>query len=352
MSGTPALSAVGAVTAIRSSSKEELPSLPKSVEPTAPHAHQRAELRDRALGALVGLAVGDAVGTTLEFKVRDTYQSLVTMIGGGPFDLKPGQFTDDTSMALALADSLLIDPELNAADLMTRFVAWRDHGEYSCVGHCFDIGNTVDRALDRWLHTGDPVAGSTDPNTAGNGSLMRLAPVALVHWPDRAKLAQVAARQSITTHAAPEAVSACVAFASVLADAIEGKPLHEVLRPRSGDYAGEIAPIMAGSWVGKPRTAIKSTGYVAHSLEAALWAVHQTRDFRSAVLLAANLGGDADTTAAITGQLAGAVYGLAAIPAGWLSKLAWRERITALGERLFELSLIHHQHDWHRLGAQ
>ena len=180
---------------------------------------------------------------------------------------------------------------------------------------------------------------------------MRLAPVALVHWPDRAKLARLASRQSITTHAAPEAVSACVAFANVLADAFEGKPRHEVLRPRGGDYAAKIASIMAGCWLGKPRTAIKSTGYVAHSLDAALWAVHQTHEFRSAVLLAANLGGDADTTAAITGQLAGALYGLSAIPAHWLAKLAWRERIISLGQRLFELSLAHHQHDIQGLDA-
>ena len=340
MSGQSAFIPAGVITALHSSAKEEPPSLPKFTQSTTPETHQRVGLRDRAIGALVGLAVGDAVGTTLEFKARDSYQPLVTMIGGGPFHLKPGEFTDDMSMALALADSLLTDPELDTADLMTRFISWRDDGEYSCVGHCFDIGTTVDRALDRYLQTGDPVAGLTDPNTAGNGSLMRLAPVAVLHWPDRAKLTLVASRQSITTHAAPEAVSACMAFADVLADAIKGQPRHEVLRPRSGDYAGKIAPIMAGSWLGKPRTAIKSTGYVAHSLEAALWAVHQTNDFRSAVLLAANLGGDADTTAAITGQLAGTLYGLSAIPADWLAKLAWRERIMSLGEKLFQLSMV------------
>ncbi len=243
-------------------------------------------------------------------------------------------------MALALAESLLVHPDLDPADLMTRFVAWRDRGEYSCTGQCFDIGTTVDRALDQWFQTGDPMAGSTDPSSAGNGSLMRLAPVALVHWPDRAKLADVAARQSMTTHSAPEAVSACVAFASRLADAIEGQPRYDVLRPRHDDYAGEIAPIMSGRWRDQPRAAIKSSGYVAHSLEAALWCVHQTSDFRSAILLAANLGGDADTTAAVTGQLAGALYGLLGIPSDWLAMLAWRERILALGNHLFSVSTV------------
>ena len=288
---------------------------------------------------MVGLAVGDAVGTSLEFQPRDSYKPLTDMIGGGPFDLKPGQWTDDTSMALALADSLIADPGLDPGDLMARFVAWRDDGAYSCVSACFDIGRTTSEALDRWEHTGDPMAGETSPRSAGNGSLMRLVPVALVHWQDRPRLALVAAQQSRTTHAAPEAVSACIAFANVLADAIAGMPKDEVLRARRDDYAGEIAPIMVRRWRGQPRSAIKSTGYVAHSLEAALWSVDQTDDFRSAVLLAANLGGDADTTAAITGQLAGALYGVSGIPSDWLSKLAWREQIIAFAEGLADLGL-------------
>jgi ADP-ribosyl-[dinitrogen reductase] hydrolase len=277
------------------------------------------------------------VGTTLEFHPRDSYPPLTDMVGGGPFELAAGDWTDDTSMALALADSLLADPNLDPHDLMRRFLAWRDDGAYASVGHCFDIGHTVNDALDRWQRTGDPVAGSTDSRSAGNGSLMRLAPVALVHWRDRARLALVAAQQSRTTHGAPEAVSACIAFADVLAEAIAGMPKIDVMRPRLGDYAGEIAPIMAGRWRGKPRSEIQSSGYVAHSLEAALWSVSKTDDFRSAVLLAANLGGDADTTAAITGQLAGALYGLSGIPSAWLEKLAWRDEIIVVAEDLVEL---------------
>ncbi len=169
-------------------------------------------IRDRAIGALLGLAVGDAVGTTLEFKGRDTRPLLTDMVGGGPFNLKPGEWTDDTSMALALADSLMQAPDLDPSDLMQRFVQWRDNGAYSCTGRCFDIGITVSGALQRWKRSGEPLAGSTDPNTAGNGSLMRLAPVAILHWRDREKLRQLAALQSRTTHGAPEAVSACVGY--------------------------------------------------------------------------------------------------------------------------------------------
>jgi ADP-ribosyl-[dinitrogen reductase] hydrolase len=155
-----------------------------------------AAIRDRAIGALIGLAVGDAVGTTLEFKARDTYPALTDMIGGGPFGLKPGQWTDDTAMALALADSLAQDAALDEKDLMQRFVDWHANGTYSCTGHCFDIGITTRQALARWQKTSDPFAGSTDPMSAGNGSLMRLSPVAIRHFDNRKTLRDVAARES------------------------------------------------------------------------------------------------------------------------------------------------------------
>lgn len=301
-------------------------------------ARSPAAAHDRALGALLGLAIGDAVGTTLEFTRRDSTPSLTDMVGGGPFHLQPGQWTDDTSMALALADSLLAHPDLDEADLMQRFVRWMDEGEYSVTGQCFDIGLTTRQALSRWKRTGNPIAGSFAPHTAGNGSLMRLAPVAIRHWPDRAKLRDVAARQSAVTHAAPEAVDACVAFAELIADAIAGQLRSAVLADREGPYAGAIAGIMRGSWRCKQRADIRSSGYVAHSLEAALWCVARTVSFEEAVLLAANLGDDADTTAAITGQLAGALYGASCIPAKWLDRLAWRERIAACSDALSDAS--------------
>jgi ADP-ribosyl-[dinitrogen reductase] hydrolase len=282
---------------------------------------------------LLGLAIGDALGTTLEFQERDTYEHLTDMVGGGPFNLKAGQWTDDTSMALAFADSLLFNPELDSADLMDRFIAWRDHGEYLCG--CPDIGRTVSAALARYQRTGDPYAGSSDPMSAGNGSLMRLAPVVLAHWHDRERLIDVAARQSRTTHAAPEAVDACKAFACVLAEAIIGRRRCEVLAKRERDYVPSISSIMMGSWRGKRRDQIRSSGYVVHSLEAAMWCVAQTTDFASTVLLAANLGEEADSTAAVTGQLAGALYGLSSIPEKWLTRLAWRARIVDIAQRLF-----------------
>lgn len=291
---------------------------------------------DRALGAMLGLAVGDALGTTLEFTARDTRPRLTDIVGGGPFKLKPGEWTDDTAMALALMDSLILDPLLNATDLMSRFVRWHEHGQYSCTGRCFDIGSTVSTALAKFKRTGDPIAGSEDPRTAGNGSLMRLAPVAIRHWRDPKQLFDIAVEQGRTTHGAFEALEACTGFAELLADAIEGEPREQVMQPRSYNYASAISSIMEGAWRGKPRWRIGSSGYVVHSLEAALWCVGRTGTFRDAVLLAANLGDDADTTAAVTGQLAGALYGASGIPEEWVAPLAWRERIITTTSNLFE----------------
>lgn len=298
-----------------------------------------AAREDRAAGALVGLAVGDAIGTTLEFKGRDTYPRLTDMVGGGPFKLTAGQWTDDTAMALALADSLLVDPALDATDLMTRFLAWYEKGDYSCTGHCFDIGMTTRQALTSFKAHGDPVAGSLDPRHAGNGSLMRLAPVAIRHWQDQTTRRTVAAKQSRTTHGAAEAVNACIAYADMLADAIAGLSKGEVLRARHDEsWQGAIPAIMAGAWRGRDRYTIRSSGYVVHALEASLWCVARTGSFADAVLLAANLGDDADTTAAITGQLAGALYGLSGIPHDWREKLAWSKRIEDKARQLFAQS--------------
>ncbi|NJR80360.1 ADP-ribosylglycohydrolase family protein [Sphingomonas corticis] len=286
---------------------------------------------DRAVGALLGLTVGDAVGTTLEFQPRDSYQPLTDMIGGGPFRLPVGVWTDDTSMALALADSLTAGGTLDPEDLMRRFVSWWREGSYSATGTCFDIGNAISAALARFERSGDPMAGSTDAMSAGNGSLMRLSPVAI--WGVRAGEAatRAAAReQSATTHAAAACLDACEGYALILRAAILGAPFAEAVRVGEGVGADPIAAILAGGWRGKARGEIKSSGYVAHSLEAALWCVAKTENYRDAILLAANLGDDADTTAAITGQLAGALYGASGIPEDWRSKVAWGRRIASM----------------------
>ena len=287
---------------------------------------------DRACGALLGLAVGDALGTTLEFTRRDSHPRLTEMTGRGPFGLKPGQWTDDTSMALALADSLLQCGRFEAADVMGRFLAWWRQGRYSCTGACFDIGNTTAAALARFERTGDPMAGSTDEREAGNGSLMRLAPAVLHGLRDEALMLQVAREQSRTTHGAPQAVDGCAYAALMMRDAILG--LGDPLRPRPFEGHATIAGVAAGSFRHKTRQQIESSGYVVHTLEAALWAVATTTSFEEALIEAVNLARDADTVGAVTGQIAGAIYGLSAIPQRWLAPLAWRDEIEDTARRL------------------
>ncbi len=293
-------------------------------------------MEDRAVGAFLGLALGDAVGTTLEFAARDSKPLLTDMVGGGPFGLKAGEWTDDTAMAMALADSLACCQDLDEQDVLRRFSDWWRNGTYSCTGHCFDIGITTAQAIAKWEKTKADHCGSTDPLAAGNGSLMRLAPIPIRYWRDRPRLRDAAARQSKTTHAAPEAVDACVVYAEMIADAIEGRPRSEVMAARPGAWTGAIAAINAGSWRGKARRAINASGYVAHAMEASLWSVGRSPDFEQAVLLAANLGEDADTTAAITGQLSGALAGAGALPAHWLEKLALGPRIHCMASGLFK----------------
>lgn len=295
-------------------------------------------IEDRARGAFLGLAVGDALGATLEFEPRDTHPLHTEMLGGGPFNLSPGQWTDDTSMALALAESLIAHPDFDPTDLMRRFVAWAEDGTYSCTGTCFDIGLTTRQALSRFMRTGDPFAGSTAPDTAGNGSLMRVAPVALRALDDDARAVQIARDQSRTTHAAAQAVEACDLFVRILREAIQGAG-KDALRSRPWDGTARVRDIAAGTWRGKARSQIKSSGYVIDTLEAALWCTDQAASFEEALVLAVNLAGDADTVGAVTGQIAGAVFGASAIPQRWLGPLAWREQLETLATQLVRLTV-------------
>ena len=298
-------------------------------------------LAERYRGALLGLACGDAVGTTVEFKPRGSFQPLTDMIGGGPFRLKPGQWTDDTSMALCLAESLLNKNGFNAADQMGRYLNWWQWGYLSSTGECFDIGMTVSRALEQYQQTSDPFAGSTDPYSAGNGSLMRLAPVVLFYFPDAQQIQTFAADSSRTTHAAVEAIECCQLLAGLIAKALEGAIKAELRQLPSANFSQpKVAAIARGDYLGKTHADIKGSGYSVQSLEAALWCFQQTDSFAAAILLAANLGDDADTTAAITGQLAGAYYGERGIPGQWLDKLHDGAEIAATADRLLEASRL------------
>lgn len=298
------------------------------------------DLKDRFRGCLLGLAVGDAVGTTVEFRPRGSFKPLTDMIGGGPFHLRAGQWTDDTSMALCLATSLVECNGFDAFDQMERYCKWAETGYLSSTGVCFDIGNTAASALRRFRQTGDPFAGSSDPYSAGNGCIMRLAPIPMFFFPDLEAAERFAAESSRTTHGAAECVDACRLLARVICRALSGRPKDEVVLGDSQTFMGseKIVAIARGAYREKPEEDIRGTGYVVDSLEAAMWCFVHTHTFKDAILMAANLGDDADTTAAVCGQIAGAYYGARQIPAAWIERLALRSEITELADRLYNMS--------------
>ena len=264
--------------------------------------------RDRLLGSLLGLAVGDALGTAVEFQARDSFPPVTGMTGGGVFNLAPGQWTDDTSMALCIAASLTETGAYDPLDQLARFVRWYRDGYLSSTGECFDIGNRTRTAVEQFEMSGEPYRATVDGMSAGNGSLMRLAPVAMAFCDDPDAVVRLSADSSRTTHPAIEGASRTELF---------------VLAADLGEQVTDpiLATILRGSYRVKGRDEISSSGDVLHSLEAALWAFARADDFTEGALLAVNLGDDADTVGAIYGQLAGAFHGRQGIPESWRDKL-------------------------------
>lgn len=299
--------------------------------------------KGRYRGCLMGLAVGDALGTTLEFQRPGAFKPIKDMMGGGPFRLKPGEWTDDTSMALCLAESLIECKGFDPADQMKRYLKWYREGYLSSNGRCFDIGNTVREALGRFERSEEPFSGSTDPYSAGNGSIMRLAPVPMFYAANPLEAIEKSAESSRTTHGAIAAVDACRYLGAILVGALNGANKEDLLLDHYSPVPGywqkyplvkEIAEIAAGSFKYRQPPTIQGSGYVVKSLEAALWAFYKSKTFEEGCLLAVNLGDDADTTGAVYGQLAGAFYGLEAIPRSWSDKLAQGELILSMAEKI------------------
>lgn len=294
-------------------------------------------MNDKILGALVGLACGDAVGTTLEFKAPGTFEPISDMVGGGPFNLDIGQWTDDTSMALCLAHSLIHNQGFDPVDQMNRYCNWYHHGYMSSTGDCFDIGNTVVTALKRYLDTQEPYSGSTDVGSSGNGSLMRLAPIPMFYSHSLSGCIELAGDSSRTTHGSALCIDACRYFSSVLWQAFRSESKDQILFQNTyTPYTKEVSSISRGEFVEKNYSQIRGSGFAIESLEAALWCFYTSENFEEAILLAANLGNDADTTAAICGQVAGAFYGNDLIPLKWRNRLYMYDEIIELGLKLAE----------------
>ncbi|MBD2125698.1 ADP-ribosylglycohydrolase family protein [Microcoleus sp. ZQ-A2] len=304
------------------------------------------QLIERYRGSLLGLAVGDALGAPIEFRQPGSFTPIDDMVGGGSFDVMPGQWTDDTSMALCLADSLMEQQGFNPVNQLQKYVRWLREGYLSSIDRCFDIGNTTLDALTRFEKTQEPYCGPTDPRSAGNGSIMRLAPVPLFYAKRPLEAIEKSGESSRTTHGVRAAVDACRYFGALIVGAVNGVSKEELLSERYSPIPGyweenplveEIDEIAAGSFKHRQPPEIQGSGYVVKSLEAALWAFYQGNSFREACLLAVNLGMDADTTGAVCGQLAGAFYGEMEIPDSWRSQLFRSHLIESIANKLFAL---------------
>ena len=295
---------------------------------------------DRARGCFLGTAVGDSLGTTLEFSTRlNPYKPTVTdIVGKGPHKLRRGQWTDDTSMALCLADSLLSKKRLDLTDQLQRYLRWAKRGHNSCTGTCFDVGTTIRNSLEAFRKSKSIHAAGRFKRTAGNGSLMRIAPVPIAA-PTLETAMKWGSEQSKATHVAVEAVQACELLSGMLFLAIEGGLSKDELlnhpKLRRSDWTTKITEIIHGSYRTKEPPEIQGSGYVIHTLEAVLWAFNKSTNFKDGAVLVVNLGNDSDTTGAIYGALAGAFYGLSSIPEKWRKIVAWSEHIQKRSTQLY-----------------
>jgi len=299
--------------------------------------------RDRFRGCLVGLACGDALGAPVEGWARGAFPAVTTMTGGGAWNVSPGEWTDDTSMALCLATSLLDSGGFDARNQMEKYVAWKNDGFMSTRDKCFDIGMTCAQSIEQFEKTGEPLSGPENPMTAGNGCIMRLAPVPMYFYPEAEQAIHYSGESSRTTHGARECIDACRLFSTMLFAALDGDDREEILfgarvgTAREGELPEKIGLIAHGVYRHKKESEIKGSGYVVEALEAALWCFLHSDSYEEAVLKAVNLGDDADTTAAICGQLAGAHYGESGIPTVWLERLVLRDEIGRLAELLMRI---------------
>jgi ADP-ribosyl-[dinitrogen reductase] hydrolase len=317
----------------------------------APQSTEHIMMHDRHRGALIGLAVGDALGAAVEFAPPGSFTPVTGYRTGGPHRLRAGEWTDDTSMALALADSIAT-AGWNLHDQADRYVQWWQTGAYSVNGRCFDIGITTRSALGKFIAQKDPfTSGDRSDRASGNGSLMRLAPVPIrfghLYSAQLDQFLRMAEESSLPTHASEQCLAACRYLATVLAALIQGEDREAVLAPdwKPLQQLHEIKPlhpliheICLGSFRQKQPPAIQGSGWVVKSLEASLWAFHDASSFEEAVLKAVNLGDDADTTGAICGQLAGAYWGESGISAPLKSGLARQDLI----ERALQGIVGHH----------
>ncbi len=311
------------------------------------NTHKNNDSLHKVRDGIIGLFVGDAVGVPYEFMSRSEIarRPATDMIGYGTHTQPPGTWSDDSTMTMCLLYSLKLHPELNTDDLGRRFIQWYRQGMWTAHDELFDIGIATRGAIQQMEQGNIPFeeAGGTDEYSNGNGSLMRILPLVYrLDGEDRVTRYEWIRRVSSLTHRHPVSILAGVIFiefALELLNHAEGKTLSacyaslcETLHEHYQDHAEyqRFERIWNGSLLTLPESSIESSGYVVHTLEASLWTLLHTDNYKDAVLQAVNLGLDTDTTGAVTGGLAGMYYGYDAIPKHWLAQLVRRTDVEEL----------------------
>lgn len=303
-------------------------------------------MKNNILGTFIGAVVGDALGAPLEFYRRDKL-NIIDMTTGGILNLRLGEWTDDTSMSICLAESL-IENDFDLEDQMKKYILWYKEGKYCTREECFDIGNATRFALEDYIKNGNYISQNLSSLSSGNGSIMRLSPISIIYNSNEnsdgfLNLINFSRKSSITTHPNKTCQDACALLSLITNRALQGYKKEEIfdinldLLKKLSFSDSKVIDIAINSKniLEKERNDISSSGYVIHSLEAAIWCFLKTDNFDDSVLLAANLGDDADTVASITGQISGAYYGLNSINSNWIDNLYHKDYIIKLSEKLF-----------------
>jgi ADP-ribosylglycohydrolase len=302
-------------------------------------------LRERFQGALVGLATGDALAAATQFRKPGTFAAVGDLLGGGPFDQPRGAWTDDTAMALLLAESLLEREGFDGHDQVQRFARWQREGYGSATDQCVGISASVARALATAQYKRQPFAGSHDPEQQDKDPLSRVAPVIMYFFADAASAVAKASEAARVTAQAPMVLDCVRLFAAMVHLALAGRDKPAVLRPppelwRTPNTRPEVLALYDGAYEHREPPEITGGGGILQALEAAMWAFHRSETFREGALLAANLGRDSDVVAATYGQMAGAYHGVSAIPGIWRNSLIKQEVLINSADRLLTHALV------------
>ncbi len=316
-----------------------------------PAAEVADRLSDRYRGLVRGFALGDALAAPVQHRRPGTFTPVGDLLGGGPYELPRGAWSDDTAVALHLAESLLAHADFDGRDFVSRLARWQRDGEGAATRQCLGITATMAKSLAQAQWNDNPYVGSHDPVRVDRESLPRAGIAAAAALDDPERAIALAAEVSRLTHQAPIVLDACRYYAALVVGALQGLPKDELLSPRYTPVAGvwdrkplkrEIALVAEGSWRDVDRDGppvMLAAGTVVDALKLAMWALHRGGNYRDTVLSVVNLGLDADINATLAGQLAGAFYGATALPGHWVASLVDVRRIDAIADRLLTAAL-------------